>query len=481
MVTMTKPQLGLVRGIGLWATTAMVIGGVIGTGVFLKARVMTCNVGTPGMVITVWVVAGLLSVLGALTYAELAAMLPRAGGEYVFIREAYGPIWGFLYGWTRFFVANTGGQAALAIGAAIFLNVLTGGALASTVFTLDLFGSRVPFGGVPLAGAAALAVMAAINCASVSVGGRIASALTAAKMALIVGVGLGAWLLAPGDWTHFAMSGAGGTCEGVGDAARHGFAGFGAAMMGAMWAYNGWNEVTYVAGEVENPRRNLPRAMVGGITVVGALYVFVNASYFYVLAPAEVASTSATSAVATQVAIRFLGSMATSVMAAAMAISIVGALQIVVLSNARVPYAMARDGLFFESLGHLSARTRVPVRAIMAQTAWAILLVISGSYDTLTDYAIFAMLLFVALATSSVFIFRRQRPHADRPYRTWGYPVVPLLFLAIAGWLLVNTLLTTPRQSVTGLALMASGLPFYFYWSRQNQRTPARVRAEPAG
>lgn len=464
---------GLVRGIGLVATTAMVVGGVIGTGVFLKARVMTCNVETPGLVITVWMVAGLLSVLGALTYAELAATMPHAGGEYVFIREAYGRVWGFLYGWTRFFVANAGGQAALATGCAIFLNALTNGALGVEYVSVHLPGYTWSFGRVQAVALTALGVVTLVNCAAVSVGGRVAGVLTAFKVALVFGVGAAAFLLAPGDWAHFALSGGTAMCEGVGASARGGAAGFGAAMMGALWAYNGWNEVTYVAGEVRNPQRNLPLALIGGITTVAALYVFINVAYFYVLTPGQVASVPAASSVATEVATRFLGPVATSVMAGAMALSVFGTLQIVTLSNARVPYAMSRDGLFFTGLGSLSSLGHVPVRAIFAQSIWAGVLIVSGSFDTLTDYAVFAMLLFIALATSSVFIFRRTIPDAKRPYRTWGYPVVPGVFLLIAGWLLVNTLVTTPRQALAGLCLMLLGLPFYFYWSRRNARAGA--------
>ena len=238
-------------------------------------------------------------------------------------------------------------------------------------------------------------------------------------------------------------------------------------MMGALWAYNGWNEVTYVAGEVRRPERNLPLALIGGIVTVSALYVFVNAAYFYVLTPAQVADVPAASAVATEVATRFLGATASTVMAAAMAMSVFGTLQIVTLSNARVPYAMAHDGVFFKSLGTLHSRSHVPVRALLAQSAWAAVLIVSGSFDTLTDYAVFAMLLFVGLATSSVFIFRRRIPDRERTYRTWGYPVVPIAFLLVAGFLLVNTLVATPRQALAGLALMVLGLPFYFYWSRK--------------
>ena len=469
----TAGNAGLVRGLGLMAAAAVVIGDVIGTGVFLKARVMTCNVGTPGLVVTVWVVAGLLSLAGALTYAELAAMMPRAGGEYVFIRQAYGSLVSFLYGWTRFFVASTGAIASLAAGFAIFINVLTGGALQAHGFTFDLFGYHPLVTGQQGVAIAAVLLVTIVNCTTVAVSGRIAFILTVFKIALVLGIGLGAMLLADGSWAHFALSNEGGACEGVAAAARGGMAGFGAAMLGAMWAYNGWNEVTYVAEEVKDPRRNLPLALIGGIGVIASLYIFVNVAYFYVLTPTEVAAVPASSAVATEVITRILGSGAAILMAGVLAMSIFGALQIATLVCARVPYAMARDGMFFRGLARVSHTTHVPIRALVAQGAWAVILVLSGSYDTLTDYATFSILIFVALGAGSVFVFRRQLPDADRAYRTWGYPFVPALFLLVVGWLLVNTVLTTPGRAVAGLVLMAVGLPFFWYWTRVDKPSMA--------
>jgi len=456
-------QVGLVRGLGLFAAFCLVVGNVIGTGVFLKARVMTCNVGTPGLVITVWVVAGLMSLLGALTYAELATVLPEAGGEYVFIRRAYGRLWGFLYGWTRFFVATAGGLAALATGAAIFLNAFSAGAVVALQVPVPALGWSA--NGIQVVAIAAIWLVTLINCADVSTGGRVASVLTSVKIVVLLGVGVGAFALGDGQWSHYTLSGAGGTCEGVEAAARGGMAGFGAAMMAALWGYNGWNEVTYVAGEVKDPHRTLPLAIIGGILTVGGLYVFVNAAYYFVLTPHEVASVAAAAPVATVVATRVLGPSATNVMTAMLAVSVVTALQIVAMVGARIPYAMAGDGLFFRGLSRLSPRTRVPVRALIAQAVWASVLVLSGSFDTLTDYALFAVLIFMALATASVFVFRRTLPDQPRPYRTWGYPVVPMLFLLTSAWLIVNTLQTAPRQALSGLALMALGLPFYAYWA----------------
>ena len=463
------------RGLGRLAATAIVVGDVIGTGVFLKARVMTCNVGTPWLVAMVWVVGGLLSLAGALTYAELAVLMPHAGGEYVFIREAYGRRWGFLYGWTRFFVATTGGLAGLAFGFAIFLNIASGGALQSMSVSFPLVGGRhVTLFALPFVASGAIVIVTLVNCAAVVVGGRIASVLAALKVALVLGVGVGAFMLARGDWGHFAMSAAGRACDGVPAAAQGGIAGFGAAMLGAMWAYNGWNEVTYVAGEVKDPQHNLPFAIIGGIGIIATLYLLANVAYFYVLAPVAVASLPASSSVATEVVTQFLGPRAGGVMAAALAMSVFGSLQIVSLVSARIPYAMAEDGLFFKGLARLSPNTRVPIRALVAQAAWSIVLVFSGSYDTLTDYAIFAVLIFVALATASVFLFRRRLPDAERAYRTLGYPVVPILFLVVAGWLIVNTFLATPQRALAGIGLMLAGLPFYWYWSRQSDRTSSR-------
>lgn len=469
MASTTTSQL--VRGLSLIAAISIVVGNVIGAGVFLKARVMTCNVGTPKMVLLVYVIAGLLSLAGALTYAELAAMMPHAGGEYVFLREAYGPRWAFLYGWMSFFIGKAGSQAALGVGFAIFLNVLLGGSLSGQYFSANLLGYQIPFGHLQVVALAAIVIVTLINCAAVKVSGGVAALLTAIKIGLVLLVGVGAFLLAQGaDWSHFAMVNAGGACEGVSASARAGFAGFGAAMLGALWAYDGWNNVTLVAGEVKDPHRNLPRALIGGMLLVSGLYIFVNFAYFYVLSPTEVANVSAASSVATEVARRFLGPLAVSLIAAALLSSTFGTLHTSILTGARVPYAMAQDRLFFRRLSKVSSRTHVPIGALIAQAIWACILTLSGSFDALTDYAIFGLWIFYALVTASVFVFRKRMPEAERPYRTWGYPVVPILFLIVAGMLLVNTVLTTPKQALTGVGLIALGLPVYWYWARLNQR-----------
>lgn len=481
--TTPRSTITLIRGLGLAAATSIVVGSVIGTGIFLKTRVMMCNVETPGLVITAWIAAGILSMAGALTYAELAAMMPRAGGEYVFMREAYGPRMAFIYGWTQFSVAYTGSQAAKGVSFAIFLNSLAGGALDANYFTLNLFGYQFPFGHLQVVALSMIILATVVNCAAVSVSGKISVVLTGIKIALVLLIGAGAFVLARGSWAHFALNGAGGTCEDVEASARVGMAGFGAAMLGALWAYDGWSNVTIVAGEVKNPQRNLPLALIGGLLIVIALYVFANLAYLYVLNPTEIASVAKSSSVATEVARKFeiggrlLGPIAVSLIAMAMMISTLGSLHTGTLSGARISYAMARDRLFFRPLAFLSPRTHVPVNALIVQGVWSCVLALSGSFDTLTDYVIFAAWIFYGMNTASVFIFRRRMPHAERPYRTWGYPVVPIVFLLVTGWLLVNTLIATPKQALIGLGLIALGLPIYEYWSRRNR---VAFESEPA-
>ncbi len=457
----------LTRGVGPWAAVAVNVANMIGTGIFLKTRVMTCNVGSAKTVLVVWLAAGLLSLAGTFSYSEIAAMMPEAGGDYVYLRRAYGRLVGFLYGWMAFTVARAGSQAALAVGLAIFMNVALGGVLDSRHIDLGLFGLHLSLSGLTLVALSAIWTVALINCASVAAGGRMALVLTIAKVGLVLGVGMGAFVFASGDWGHLAQSGLAGTCEGVASSARGGIAGFGAAMLGALWAYDGWQNVAPLAGEIRDPQRNLPRAFVGGTVVVAALYLFVNAAYYFALSPIEIASVPTSSSVATEVLKRFLGPMAVSMTAVALMISSYGALHASVLANSRIPFAMARDGLFFRSLVRLSPRSNVPARAILAQAAWASVLALSGSYDALTDSVIFASWLFYGLVTASLFVFRKKMPDAPRPYRAFGYPVIPMIFLLVTAALLINTFVAAPREALRGAALLAAGLPFYWYWSHR--------------
>ncbi|HJZ80851.1 MAG TPA: amino acid permease [Pyrinomonadaceae bacterium] len=467
--TNTEPaNAQLVRGLGLVAAISVNVANVIGTGVFLKARVMTCNVGTPGKALTVWLVAGLLSLAGALTYAELLAMMPRAAGEYGIMRDAYGRPWGFIYGWTQFAIARSASAAALAVGFAIFLNELLGGALKQVFFSLHLGGYDIPFGRLQLVALAAIAVTVLINCAAVSFSGGVATFLTSIKVLLLIAVGLGAFFYGKGDWSHLSQANVGGACEGVA-ITTGGFAGFAAAMLGALWAYDGWNNITFLAGEVKRPERNLPLGLIISMFLVMGLYLLVNLSYYHVLTPTEVASVPASLSVAAEVVRRLLGAIAVTLMAAAMMTSSFGALHASILATSRVPYAMARDGLFFQALAKISPRTHVPIRSLIVLGIWSSVLALSGSYDTLTDSAIFALTIFYAFVAGSVFIFRRRLPDAPRPYRTWGYPVVPLVFLVIIAWLILRTIWDNPKQSAIGLGLILIGLPVYLVWASKDR------------
>lgn len=483
----------LLRGLGLLAAVSIIIGNVVGTGVFLKARVMTCNVGSAEWVIVVWIAAGILSLAGALTYAELSAMKPEAGGEYIFLRDAYGRVWSFLYGWMQIFIAKTGSQAAVAVAFAIFLNDLLGGGLKQVLYARTIsfgflgewfyilkFNDTLPhivfepqvylyeLTSLQIVAIMMIIIVTTINCAAVSVGGQIATFFTAIKIGLVLFVGLGAFFLADGSFGNFGMVNAGGACEGVENTVKYGAAGFtfiggfGAAMLGALWGYDGWNNLTLVAGEVKNPQRNIPLALIGGTITIILLYVFIHFAYFYVLTPTEIASVPGTSSVAKEVAIRFFGAGVLSLMAAGLMASSIGTLHTSVLTGARVPYAMAKDGIMFRSFGRLSA-TRVPVVALLVQGVWACLLAISGSFDTLTDYVIFGSWIFYTVVTASIFVFRRKYPNAERPYKAFGYPVVPILFILAATGLLVNTLYASTMKSLIGIFLILAGLPVYYY------------------
>lgn len=467
MQQFTHPEL--IRGLGPIAAISINVGNIIGTGIFLKARVMTCNVGTPGKVIMVWIAAGLLALAGALTYAELTTMRPQAGAEYVITKDAYGRVWGFLNGWSQMLISRTASAAALAVGFAIFMNDLMGGNLKAVYysFRMPLFGHTVELGSLTIVALITIAVTTLINCASVSVSGHVASLVTLLKVFVVLGVGVAAFFYQDASWAYFSMSNAA-PCDG--EVTGGGVFAFGAAMVGALWAYDGWNNISYMAGEVKHPERNLPLALIASMIVIIALYVIVNVSYFYVMTPTEVASVDANaSSVAAESIRRVLGPAAVTIMAAVMMLSSWGSLQSSILGTARIPYAMARDGVFFQSLARVSRRTSVPVISLVVQAVWASILTLSGSFDQLTDLAIFAFWLFYAMVVGSVFVFRRREPNAPRPYRVWGYPVLPALFILVTIYIIATQIWNYPVRSLAGLALIAAGLPVFWYFEKKNR------------
>ncbi len=439
----------LSRRLGFIDAYSLVVGCIIGTGVFLKAAVVSNLVSHPYWVLLTLVVGGCLSLAGALTYAELGILFPKAGGEYAYLREGYGDLTAFLYGWQRFWIGSPGSIAAYAVGAATF---------ASPLFDV----SKV--GGVSGLAAILIVIFTMINCLKVSFGGHVQSVMTALKLILIVFIAGGIFLFSDsGTFQHLHPETS---------SAWPGFRLFGAGLLAMLWAFDGWNNMPMVAGEIKDPSRNVPRALAFGVLSVIVVYGLAHLSYFYALPFSEVLTANSklhptALPVATKAAETFLGSSGFLILAGAFVLSALGAMNGSVLSSARVPYAMARDGVFFRFLGWLHPRTQTPVAALLVQAVLACLMAFSGTFDQLTDYVVFASWIFYALVAASVFILRRRLPSADRPYKTIGYPIVPAAFVLTATWLLVNTVLTSPRESLTGLAIIAIGAPvFWFVRSR---------------
>jgi len=473
---MGEPERRLIRGLTATDTAALVVGTVIGTGVFLKSAVMAQEVGTPALVLGAWLAAGLLSLAGALSYAELGAMLPDAGGEYVYLRRSYGEAAAFLFGWQRFVVAGSASIASIGSGFAIFLAAFLPLNDVWLRRELTLLGQAIDWqlGPRQLVAVAAILLFSLVNCFTVALGGRVQSVLTVLKVGGIAFLVLGILLFGKtADWSHLRAP--------AGAPAWSGFAAFGTAMLAALWPYDGWNNMPMAAGEVKDPGRNIPRALVGGMLVVMAIYCLANLAYFYALPVDEVVTSNSTRhrealPVAAKAAISFLGDAGGKLVPIAFVISALGALNGSILSNARVPFAMARDGLFFSRLSVLSAASRVPVRTIAVQALWSSLLAVSGTYDQLTDCLLFAAWIFYGLTTSAVFVLRRRLPDAPRPYRTFGYPLVPALFVLVSGWLIVNTAIARPVESAAGIVLILAGLPVYAWFHAAQRRTQALAR-----
>lgn len=470
---MNQSTTKLRRGLSLVDTTALVIGTVIGTGVFLKAAPMAQAVGTPWLVLLAWIAAGLLSLAGALTYAELGAMLPEAGGEYVYLRKSYGQMIAFLFGWQRCIVAGSASIATLGTGLAIFLSTFLpiNHVWLERDFTLMGEVVKWQFGARQLVAVSAILLMSGINCLTIIVGGKVQLLLTILKVSGIAFVAAGVFYASgSATWSHLRTP--------VETPQWSGWTLFGTAMLAALWGYDGWNNMPMAAGEVRNPGRNIPRALIVGMVIVMAIYCTLNLCYFYALPFEEVRTANSTQyrdalPVASKAAGTFLGSYGGQFVSLVFVVSALGALNGSILANARVPFAMARDGLFFRPLAKLNSETRVPVACLVVQAVWASVLALSGTFDQLTDCLLFASWIFYGLVTSSVFVLRYRLPDLPRPYRTFGYPVVPLVFILVALWLIINTFMTKRVESVTGIVLMAAGLPLYVYFQRrQPQDSP---------
>jgi APA family basic amino acid/polyamine antiporter len=441
----------LVRGLGAWDGALLTLGSVVGTGIFLTTSDMARALPHPGLLLLVWAVGGLLTLAGALTYAELGVLFPRAGGLYHYVKEAYGPLWGFLYGWTAFLVIMSGGIAALAVAFGEYLgSFFPFFSTRHILVSLPVGGWTWTVSGGQVAGALAIVALTAINHAGLREGAWVQGFLTVLKIGAIAAfAALGLAVEAPASPDFLAPAPlAGGSL----------LTAFGVAMIAALWTYDGWYGLTCSAGEVRDPGRNLPRGLILGTVIVMALYLLLNLAYLRALPIADIA---AAPRVGEAAATALFGPLGARLVSLAVLVSTFGCLSATILYSSRIYLPMAEDGLFFPSLAEVHPRHRTPVRSLWAQSAWSLVLVFSGTYEQLYTYVVFASVLFHAATAAAVFVFRRRLPDAPRPYKTWGYPAVPALFLLACLLLIGNTLAERPAESLVGLGLVALGIPAF--------------------
>ena len=463
--TELKADAGLAKALGLFSATTLVMGSMIGSGIFIVSADIARQVNSPGLMILTWVITAALTIIAALSYGELAAAMPHAGGQYVYLREAFGPLSGFLFGWTMFLVIQTGTIAAVAVAFAKFTGVFLPWFSASHY----LAGSgKAGITTQQLLAIAIIVVLTALNTRGIRTGAMVQNTFTIAKIfallaLVILGFAAGRNPTAVADnfngfWRHA-------------DWTAHAVRLVGVAMVGTLFSSDAWNNVTFTAGEVRNPRRNLPLSLALGVGIVSLLYLASNFVYLNVLTLDQI-KTAPEDRVATAAVSVIFGPIAVKLMAAAIMISTFGCTNGLVLAGARVYYTMARDGLFFRRAAELDPRTHAPVFALVIQGIWATLLTLSGRYGDLLDYVIFAVLLFYILTIAGLFRLRRTRPDLERPYRAFGYPVLPALYVLAAGLIEILLLFYKPNFTFPGLGIVLLGVPVYYIW-RKKEGSPA--------
>lgn len=446
----SKPDL--VRDLGVRHATAVVVGTIIGSGIFLVPTEMMQAVGSARLVYLAWLVGGLLSFFGALTYAELGAMRPQAGGEYVYVRDAYGPLAGFLYAWTWFIIAKPASIATVTTGIVRILGTFP----ALNFFSNHMIDRPFPVSYGQLVAIAATLLISFLNYIGIRRAGQFQFVFTLLKVAIILGIVAVGFSFAGGTWSNFSGSFGG---------AKGGIAGFMAALVAALWAYDGWNDLNMVAGEVRDPERSIPIALIVGVAVVGLLYVLVNAAVQYVLPASVIASAPRPASEAIGLV---LGPVGASVVSAAMAFSMLVTLNGTTMSGARVPFAVARDGYFFKALASVHPRFHTPSTAIIVQAVLSVLLLLAGgNFRQLFSLAIFSEWLFYMIAGSTIFVFHYREPNARRPYRMWGYPALPALFVIASAILLYYTFTDNLRNSALGSLVILAGIPLFFFFQRR--------------
>ena len=424
----------LPRRLGILDAVAIVIGIVIGSGIFLLPNLIARNLPSPTAILAAWIISGVLSFFGALAYAELGAMMPATGGQYVFLREAYGPMCAFVCGWTFMLAVLSGGSAWLAVTFSIYLRYFVPLTPAmSKVISIAL-----------------IAVLSTVNYVGVREGAWVQRTFTYLKVGALL-VLIGAAFFSP--QTAPAM--------GASASSPVSLASFGVAMAACLMAYNGWSYVSFVAGEVRDPQRNLLRSLAIGMTAVAILYVLANVAYLKVMSIPEIASTERVGA---DLATRTMGSMGGTFVSVTVMLSIVGAVNGCILTAARLPFAQAQDRLFFAGFGKVHPRFLTPARAIVWGSVWTAVLILTGSYETLYSYSILAAWVFYTLSVGAVFVLRRKAPNADRPYRMWGYPATLWLFVVVSIWFIVDAFATQPGPSLMALVIVATGFLAYWIW-----------------
>ena len=447
---------GLARDLTVSHASSIVVGTIIGTGIFLVPREMMQAVGSARLVYLAWIVAGALSFLGALTYAELGAMKPQAGGEYVYLRDGYGPLAGFVYAWSTFLISKPGSIATIATGMARILGAFPAfGKLPQRAMASPLAVSYAQLLAIAL-----IILVSFINYIGVKRAGEFQLFFTLLKVALVLTVIVVAFAYSGGRAANYAT---------IFEGAQGGMLGFMIAMLAALWAYDGWNNLNMVAGEIRRPERSIPIALIAGVGTMGALYMLLNAALQYVMPASAIAATGSPAADAMRIV---LGAGAASIFTLVMGFQMLATLNGAILSGARVPFAAAHDGYFFPALARVHPRYRTPSAAIIFQAALAIVLVLAvEKFQALFSITLFAEWLFYMLTTTTVFIFRRREPDASRPYRVWGYPVVPAVFILASAVLLLYTFADNVRNSLLGSLVMIAGIPVYYLFAGRRAAT----------
>ena len=461
-VEATESKSDLVRGLTLLDSVLLLVSGIIGSSIFLTAKDIAGPLPHPAWFLLVWVLGGVVSLMACFAFAELGSMFPDSGGQYVYLREAFGDLPAFLYGWMLFSVANGGTIAALGVASAAYLGGIFP-AISQDHVVLSLAGIVITR--AHLLALIFIVIVTWINVCGLRSGAVLQNAATWAKFVAMAAFVLFGFAIGKGEWSHFTTAPAGGLALGLTPGQL--LSAFGVGLIAVFWAYDGWVYITWVAGEVKNPRRNVPLAMVIGIVVVGVIYISMNLTYMYAMPLSEVAKHET---IAHSAAVVLFSPAAGAWLSATIALSCFGAMASCILSGARVYYAMARDGVFFQRMAEVHPRWRTPAFSLIGQSLWAALLTLSGRYDQLYTYVIYGMVLSYTATVVGLFVLRRKRPDIPRPYRCTGYPVVPAIYILIGAAWTLNTILTRPVEAFWGTAIVLLGVPGYLYWKRGSKR-----------